>query len=173
MEVIPPDLELLGTCVPEVGLETKFRWELGEAVGWIHFNAVVHAARFVRRLEGAAVSWASEGEELVEAVTKALEATVGAVDNAEGPASFATVRFVLANDLLRNFDHSVEDVANGTTKLAGRGVSVSWRSLNVGGSDASEGQHGGSCNEEFFHVDVEKVGASPGAWQRESVAGIG
>lgn len=154
----------------EVGFKTKFWWELGETVGRVHLNAIVHAAIFVWWLEGAAIGWASEGEEFIEAVAEALEAAVRAIDDAEGPAGLATVGFILADDLLRDLDESVEDVANGAAKLASRSVGVARRSLNICGSDTSESKHGGSCNEEFFHVDVEKVEAGPRAWQRESVA---
>ena len=79
------------TNVAEVAFEAEFRWKFLESFVHVHVDAVVLAAFFVGWLEGAAVGWAGEGDELVEAVAEAFECTVGAVDCSIAPASFCTV----------------------------------------------------------------------------------
>ena len=74
-------LPLLRAGVAEVGLETKFGWELGESVARVHLDSVISAAAGVRWLEGAVMSWAVEGHELVDAVADPLESAARAVNN--------------------------------------------------------------------------------------------
>ena len=73
---------------------------------------------------------------------EAAETAAGAVDHAVGPAGFAAVVIGLADDLLGDFDESVENVADAAAELAGRRVGRSRRSLDIGGSNAAEGEHG-------------------------------
>lgn len=110
-----------------VALKAKLWWELGEAFVNIHFNVVVLTAFFIRWFEGAAISWAGEGEKLVEAIAKATEGTVGAIDSSIGPTGFTAVTLVLANNLFRNFHKAIQDVTDGTTELTSRGVVGTWR----------------------------------------------
>ncbi len=115
----------------EVGLESEFRWEFGEAVVHVHLDAIVLTATLIRWLEGAAIGGACEGEELVETVTEAAKRTVGAIDRTVSPTSLATVGLVLADDLFRDFDNAVNDVADGAAELAGGCVGGSGRCLDV------------------------------------------
>lgn len=137
-------------CVATV--ETKFWWELGEAVMRIHFDPVIFTATLIRWLESATIGWASEGDELVEAVAKTTQGAVGAIDSAVGVSGFAAVLLVLANDLFRDLDGSVNDVAERAAELTCCGVGRGWRCLDVGGNKAAQGGKGGSDDEEFFHA---------------------
>ena len=101
----------------EVAFSAQFRRELGETVGRVHLDPVVFAAALIRRLEGAAIGRAGEGEHFVEAVAEALQGAVGAIHRTVGPAGFAAVIVGLADDLLGNFDETVEDVAKAAAKL--------------------------------------------------------
>ncbi len=115
----------------EVGLGTKLRWELGETITGVHFDTVVSTAASVRWFEGSVESRAMEGDELIEAITDTLEGAAGAVNNTVRPASFAAVNSGFANDLLWDFNNSIEDVGDRAAKFAGRCVFSSWRGLDV------------------------------------------
>lgn len=115
----------------EVGLGSKLGWELGETVARIHFDTVVSATTGVGGLEGSVVSWAVEGDELVETVAHALEGTTCSVNNPVGPANLAAFGVGLADDLLGNLNHAIKNVAEGAAEFAGGGVLSSWRGLNV------------------------------------------
>ena len=135
-----------------VCLETEFRWELGKAIVHVHFDAVVLAALFVRWLEGAAIGWAGEGEELVEAIAEAAEGAACAIDSTVGGSSFSAVFVGLTDKLLRNFHEAIEDVADRTTELAGGSVLGAWRGLNVRSGDTGEDYENRGGSEEFFHA---------------------
>ncbi len=156
----------LSAGVTEVAFEAEFRWEFGEAVCDVHFDAVVFTAALVRRAEGATIGGAGEGEEFVEAVAEAAHGAVGAIDSAVGPAGFAAVGVCLANDLLGDFDESVEDVADGPAEFAGSGVLGSGRCLDVRCGEAGEDGENGSDDSEFFHAGRRLEGRA-GAWQRD------
>jgi len=135
---------LLGPGVVEVGFEAELGGEFREAIVHIHFDAVVFATALVRGLEGAAIGRASEGEEFVEAISKAAECAMRAIDSAVGVAGFASVSLVLANDLLGDFHEAVEDVTEGTAELAGRSVGRSWWGVDVGADkNGKRGKRGG------------------------------
>src|SRR5690606_25068442 len=102
----------------KVGLEAKFRWKFGEAIGHVHFNSVVLAATLVRPAECAAIRRAGEGEELEKSVAQTSHRTVRAINCSVGVASFASVCIGLADDLLGDLDEAVKDVADGAAKLA-------------------------------------------------------
>ncbi len=144
-------LEFLGSGVAEVGLEAEFRWEFGEAFMDVHFDTIVLAALFVGWFEGSTVGGAGEGEEFVEAVAEAAEGAVGAIDGTVGPACFVAVLFVFADDLFRDFDDTVEDVADGATQFPSGGVMGAWRRLNVSCCESGEGDAGSCYGKEFFH----------------------
>lgn len=149
-------------------IEAQLWGELGESVMRVHFDAIIFATTLIRRLERAAISRAGEGEEFVEAVAKATEGTVGAIDCAVGGTGLATVLVILANDLFRDFDEAVKDIAQCTTKLARGGLSGTWRRLDIGGNKTAQGGKGGSDDEEFFHAAEKLVNRNRG-WQRISL----
>ena len=136
----------------EAAVEAQFRWEFGKAVVHVHLNAVVLAATLVWWLESAAIGWAGEGEEFVEAVAQTTHCAVGAIDSAVGPSGLATVLLVFTNDLLRDLNEPIHDVADGTAELARGRVSGTRRCLDVGDNKATESGEGGSDDEEFFHA---------------------
>jgi len=78
----------------------------------VHFDAIVLTAFFVGRFERAAIGWAGEGEELVEAVSEAFEGAVCAINRAVAPAGFCTVAFGSADHHLGNFNHAIKNVAD-------------------------------------------------------------
>ena len=82
-------LPSLGPCVVEVTFETKLRWKLRETIAGVHLDAPVLTAFAVGRLESSFVSWAMESEELVEAITKTFESTLGAIHESKGPSCLA------------------------------------------------------------------------------------
>jgi hypothetical protein len=122
--------------VAVVAFEAEFGWKFRKAFVHVHIDAVVLSAFFVRGFEGAAVGWAGEGEEFVKAVTKAFEGAVCAVDSTVAPSGFCTVGIGSADHHFRNFNDTVEDVTDGTTELAGRGVMGTRRRLNVSSCEA-------------------------------------
>jgi hypothetical protein len=110
-------LPTLRAGVAEVGLRTKLWWELGQALTRIHLDAVISSTTGVGGLESSVVSRAMEGDELIEAVTDTLKGAASAVNETVGPTSFAAVGVCLADDLLRDLDHSVEDVTESAAKF--------------------------------------------------------
>ena len=144
--------EFLTADVTVVGLSAELRWEFREAVVDIHVDAVVHSALLVRWLEGAAVGRAVESEKLVEAVTEAAEGAMRAVDCAVRPTGFATVLLGSANDHLRDFGDTIQNVPDCATQFAGGCVLGAWRSLDIRGCKSGKGDQGGSCEKEFFHA---------------------
>jgi len=150
--IVRSGLIFLGADVTVVALEAEFRWEFGEPFMHVHFNPVVLAALFVRWLEGATVSRAGESEELVEAVAEATERAVGAVNRTVRPACLATVGFVLADDLLWDFNEAVENVADRTSKFPCGSIVGTRRRLDIRYSETAEGDKGSSYKKEFFHA---------------------
>ena len=141
----------------EVGFKTELRWKLRESVIWIHFNPPILSALLVGRLEGAVVGRTVEGYQLVEAVAEALKGAVSTINDAIGETCLAAGLAAAEEDLLRYFDCSVEDIAEGTTELT-RGVILrSRRGLNVGVGGAGQGEGEGD-QDEFSHY----VGHSEG-----------
>ena len=124
-------LVAITTNVAVVAFGTEFRWEFLESFVHVHFDAVVLAAFFVGWLEGAAVGWAGEGDELVEAVAEAFECAVGAVDCSVAPASFCTVGIRSADHHFRDFNYTIKNIAECTTELAGGGVMGARRRLDI------------------------------------------
>ena len=148
----------------EVAFETEFRWEFGEAVLDVHLDAVVFAATLVRWFESAAIGWAGESHELIETVAKAAETAAGAIDNTVSPTGFAAMVIGFADDLFRNFDETVENIADRAAKFALTGVLRSRRCVDICGSHAAQGDHGRSDDDEFFHAE-EKLEIPGGGWQ--------
>jgi hypothetical protein len=150
--------------VAEVGLEAEFWWEFGEAVLDVHLDAVVFAATLIWWLEGSAIGRAGEGHQFIETVAQTAEAAAGAIDCTVGPACLAAVIIGLADDLLWDFHHPVENVADRPAKLAGLGVLGGGWCVDIGGDHAAQGDHGGSDDEEFFHAG-EMLGSWMWGWQ--------
>jgi len=88
----------------------------------VHFDAVVCPAFFVRGFKSSAVGWASEGEKLVEAVSEAFEGAVCAIDSAVAPAGFCAVGIGSAHHHFRNFNDTVEDIAECASEFTSRRV---------------------------------------------------
>ena len=118
-ELTKSGLPRLSARVSEVGLKSKFGWELGQAVTWIHLDTVVIATAGVRWLEGSVESGPVESNQFVESISNALKGTARSIDNTVRPTGFAAIGFGLADNLLRNFNDSIEDIADGTSELAG------------------------------------------------------
>ena len=159
-------LVALTTAVAEVILEAEFRWKLGESVVGIHFDAPISATLLIRRLEGAVVSGTVEGEELVAAVAETLEGAVASVDDSVGATCFSAKLFASAEELLRDFDGPVENVADGTAKLTGGIVLRPGRCLDVGVGTAGQGEKGGD-QDQFSHC-WRSVCEDCGEWQLEN-----
>lgn len=151
----------------EIAFGTQFGWELRKAVMRVHFDAVIHAAKFIRRFEGSAISRAGKGKEFVKTIAHATKCAMGAIDGTIAPTGFIAILIGLANDLFGDFDNTVEDVAQGATELAGGSVSGCGRGLNIGRGESRESGECGSNDDEFFHAG-EKVGKAMDHWQRES-----
>ena len=107
----------------------------------VHLDAVVFSATLVRWLEGAAIGWAVESEELVETVTKTAKCTTRSI-YASIWSCLTTVLILLANDLFWNLDETIHDVAEGAAQLTRGRVSGSWRGLNVGEDNAAQNGKG-------------------------------
>ena len=126
-------LRLPRLCADVVeAFNSESRRKLRESVMWVHFDAVVFSAALIRWLECAVVSWAVEGNQLIESVAHAFEGAACAIGYAVGGSSFATVLIVFTDDLLWDFHEAVKDVAYCPSKFACGGVSRAGRSLNVG-----------------------------------------
>ena len=102
----------------EERLRTKLRWELSQTITRIHLDTIILSARSVWWLEGAVVSWAVEGDELIEAITHTAEHTAGSINKTKRPSGLATVSSGLTRDLLRHFHNTVNNVTQCTAKLA-------------------------------------------------------
>ena len=134
-----------------VCISTQGWWKLGETVMWVHLNAVILTTAHVWWLECAVESWAVECEQLVEAVAKTFECTTAAINSTIGIASFAAILVCFTNDLLRDFNKTVENVAQGAAQLTGRSVVGSGRVLNVSHGTCG-GDNEGCCDRKcFFH----------------------
>lgn len=134
-------LPALCARVVEVGLSTKLGWELGETIARIHLDPVISTTTSVGWLESSVESRAMEGHEFVETVADTLEGAAGAIDNSVGPTDLVASGVGLANDLLGDLDHSVEDVADSTSEFTRGIVFRPWRGLDV-----CLGRHGkGEC----------------------------
>ena len=125
-----PSLPFLAAAVVVFFKSQSWR-EFGEAIVWVHLNAMILAAALVGRFESTLVSGAVKCEELIEAVTETLETTTKAVKRAICATSFAPILIRFADNLLWNLDKAKQYVADSPAKLASRGVSGSGRCLNV------------------------------------------
>ena len=143
-------LPSLAAGVTEVSFDSKFGRKFRKTGVGIHFNAPIRTTLGVRGLESAFVGGAMESEEFVESVTEAFEGTLGSAHQSVRPSGVAAINIVLANNLLRNFGKTVENVADRPTQLAGGGVASSWRRLNIAVGYATKAQEG-YCKKKLFH----------------------
>lgn len=107
-------------------------WKLRESVVRIHLDAGVFTTLLIRRFEGAVICGAVEGNELVETVTQTLECTAAAIKSAVTPARLTAILVALAENLLRHFDDTIKNVADGSAKLTGGRKCGARRRLNIG-----------------------------------------
>ena len=125
-----PSLPLLGAAVVVFFKSQGWR-EFGEAIVWVHLNAMILAAALVGRFESTLVSGAVKCEELIEAVSNPLETAAVSVQKTIGPAGFWSILIRFADNLFWHFHQAMKDVADSPAKLASRGVGGSGRCLNV------------------------------------------
>jgi hypothetical protein len=118
IRVCNPISEFLRARMGIIGFSAEFGREFGESLVNIHFYTVVLTALFVRGFEGAAIGGASEGEKLIKTVTETAQSSACAVGDTICKAGLAAICVRFTHDLLRDFDKSIEDVANGTSQLA-------------------------------------------------------
>lgn len=126
------NLPLLRAGMAEVALESQLGREFGKSVTRIHLDPIISTAAGVGWLESAVERGAVESNEFVKTVSDAFEAAAGAIDNPVRVCADRTFGLVLANDLLGNFEDSVEDVGECASQLAGGGIFGAWRGLDVG-----------------------------------------
>ena len=115
----------------EVSLSTQHWWEFGQTIAWVHLDTVISSTTSVGRLEGSVECWAVEGDKFVEPVSNTFEGAATSIDYSVGESGNIAFGIGLADHLLGNFDDPIEDIANGTSELAGRCVLGPWRGLNV------------------------------------------
>lgn len=132
-------LLLVKTRVVVLGLEAKLLGELGEAgPGVVLFETAAAATSLVGRTVGALVGRSPEGNELIQTVTHAGGSAGKALNQTDGVAGVVAFGAVPTEDGHGDFLNGVQDVTDGTAKLAGGGVLRCRRSLDVGIRRAGE-----------------------------------
>ena len=115
-----------------LALESKLLREFGEPGPCVVLlETITPAAALIRRTIGAFVGGSPERHQLVEAVAHARERAREAIHDTDRVAGVIPFAFLPAKHGDRQFLDTPKDVADGTTKLAGRRVLRRRRRLDV------------------------------------------